>query len=125
MTSRFDDDLFASIERGMVQWYLGLDLAPLASRTAVVRLHLSEPEEQNRMSYSLPPYPTYLSTRFYTVWREGGASPTKQHPSYEAATKEAERLSQLTPGVRFFVMSATTMKFTPKPIAQKTETVHL
>ncbi len=43
---------------------------------------------------------------FYLVWCEGGNAPTMQHREYEAAAREAKRLSRQNPVQRFTVMAA-------------------
>lgn len=43
---------------------------------------------------------------FWMVWNPQGHAPTFQHITVESARAEAERLSRLNPGHRFYVLSA-------------------
>lgn len=42
---------------------------------------------------------------FWLVWRRGGRPPVFEHPSYQAARTEAERLAQANPGSEFYVLA--------------------
>ena len=67
--------------------------------------------------------------KIYTIFRQGGSGPKKVHESYQAALKEAERLSANEIGVIFIIMESVTgiyckpdfVKF-PIPFCEKTET---
>ena len=43
---------------------------------------------------------------FYTVWNPDGAAPMAQHPSFEAAYREAQRLGHAHRSVNFFILKA-------------------
>lgn len=48
------------------------------------------------------------SKMFYMVYSRMGRHPPKfEHSDYAMAKKEAERLAQLNPGVRFYVLETT------------------
>lgn len=47
-----------------------------------------------------------MESQFWLVWNPQGRAPTYQHPSEELARKEADRLSLLNPGQKFYVMEA-------------------
>lgn len=44
--------------------------------------------------------------QYHYVWAEGRRAPRQRHPSREAAVAEAERLSQINPGVTYHVYVA-------------------
>lgn len=52
---------------------------------------------------------------FY-VWNQRSGSPTKTHPTFDAATKEAERLAVKNPGQKFLVMEARAEVGTEAPV---------
>ena len=55
---------------------------------------------------SLIPTDTY-GEAFWLVWNEARDAPRVMHHSYEAAVREAQRLSRSSPGETFFVLAAT------------------
>lgn len=47
------------------------------------------------------------ATTFWMVWKAYGSAPTRQHFTEQAAKDEAERLAKETPGMAFYVLTAT------------------
>ena len=45
--------------------------------------------------------------RFWMVWGDGGTGPTHRHQTEELAKQEAERLANLSPRQKFYVLEAT------------------
>ena len=43
---------------------------------------------------------------FFMVYGEGQGAPSVRHDTFETAEREAKRLADRVPGVRFFVLSA-------------------
>lgn len=43
---------------------------------------------------------------FYTVWNPDGSVPVAQHPSFESAFREAQRLGHTHRGVNFYILKA-------------------
>ena len=44
--------------------------------------------------------------QFWLVWRESGGTPTVKHFGRPDAVKEAERLSRINPGERFWILKS-------------------
>ena len=60
-----------------------------------------------------------MNGRFWMVFNDSlsGRAPTFKHPTLESAKQEAERLSRLNPGIRFWVLEAQGfMQITPPSI---------
>lgn len=57
-----------------------------------------------------------MEQAFWMVWCESTCHTRVRHASPEEARREAERLAQAIPGQRFFVLQATGIAQTVKPV---------
>lgn len=70
------------------------------------------PKQEHNMQQRMTTRPTLsIAARpgldqYHFVWAEGRRAPRQRHPSRGAAEQEAERLSQLNPGIRYHVYVA-------------------
>lgn len=46
------------------------------------------------------------NTDFFMIWTKTGWAPKKSHPSFDAASTEAQRLAKLHPGKKYIVLKA-------------------